>query len=130
MQAIYRNKSGQQIEIRFIAEGDKCYLEPERGTRIPFTSTINDPELGVMTLVDDPRRLAMIEEINTMVYRFPHSEFNTFLSSTPDFRDAFGGDFAELPSSRVLYHLKQLSEARERLDLEQLSRDIGELADE
>ncbi len=79
-----------------------------------------------MNLVDDPRRLIAIEEINEYFYRFPEHSLDNFLNSHDEFGEAFRNDFDGLPLSRIIYFSKQIAEETERLEVERLSRACGD----
>jgi hypothetical protein len=127
-EAVYRNDKGE-VRILLVYLDGKYYLKFEHEgvvNLIPFTSTINDVDLGLLKLVDDPRRAQPIETINDLVVAFPKSDFDAFLEREPEFRAAFANDFENVPNSRVIYFSKRISEHADQMVIERLKAETRE----
>jgi hypothetical protein len=119
--AIYRDDQGTEVRIPAVEKNGTFFLELKCGLLMPVPARI-----GNLTLVADLGREKIIAEINEAVYRFPEAEFESFLSSEPEFREAFKSDFAGLAPSKIIFLSKRLSEAAERLEVQRLMRLCGE----
>lgn len=105
--AVYKNKSGQILEIEIITENGKSWLVTEGGQSAPFGLTLNDAALGEMTYVEtkkteepmpvpeDPNRERAISILRRRLQTdFKSNEaFQNFLNGEAGLRRAIDNDF-------------------------------------